>query len=84
MTAQPRVWVRINSKWVGLDGRKDAAVRTVPDPHGLHMWAYGNIAGAETSIERAKDWVEALAENDDIPPVDRWINPRRYLASVSK
>lgn len=75
----PHVWSRINKKWIGLSGRKDAAVRDTPDYRGLFIWSYGNIAGAETTVQRAKDWVEALAEHEDIPPVDRWIGPARYL-----
>lgn len=78
MTAA-HVWSRINGKWIGLSGRKDAAVRDIPDHRGLFIWSHGNIVGAESSVQRAKDWVEALVEHEDIPPVDRWINPAKYL-----
>jgi hypothetical protein len=61
-----------NAKYIVLNGRADALVRTTPLPAG-YLWQFAKRCGHAASVEEAKAMVEALSDHYSIPPSQRWM-----------
>jgi hypothetical protein len=62
----------VREKYIVLNGHKDALVRTEMTPQGF-LWQYRKDIGYADTVEKAKAWVESLAEHHSIPAADRWL-----------
>ena len=60
-----------NKNYEVLDGY-DGMVRVEKLPHG-YLWCFKKVCGYSSTIEIAREWVEALAEHSSIPPKQRWL-----------
>lgn len=48
--------------WEELQGVKDARIRTKPDPAGRYLWQFRKTVAYASTLEAARDYVEAGAE----------------------
>ncbi len=66
-------WIERN-RWLLFNGRKDAAVFLIEQRDGRVLWTFRKWAAYAASVDAAKEWVEALAESEEIPASQRWVN----------
>jgi hypothetical protein len=59
-------WHQIAPNYIALAGRTDCIVRTKPMLDGRFLWQFRKVASYATTIEQAKDYVEAGAEFFDV------------------
>lgn len=64
-----------NERFIRLNDEKDAIVDTRPLANKGFLWQYRKKYGFAETIEKAKEWVETLAEYYDIPAQQRWLAP---------
>lgn len=48
--------------WIELEGETNAMVRIKPSPNGKYMWQFRKTVSYATTVEKAKEYVEAGAE----------------------
>lgn len=62
-------------RFLSLDNHRDAVVAMNPTTGKGYLWQYRKRYGYAESIERAKEWVETMAEYHSIPAKQRWLAP---------
>lgn len=67
-------WTRYSASYITIADQRDALVRTKPSPNGTYLWQFGKRYGNSPTIDEAKAWVEALADQAAIPREQRWLS----------
>jgi hypothetical protein len=66
------MWMQSN-RWLMWNGRKDAAVFLTMQADGRFLWTFRKWASYSNTIDAAKEWIETLAETEEIPAGKHWV-----------